>query len=133
MTAARSTYRAWLGKAESDLLTIENNVAAERVPWDAVCFHAQQAAEKTLKAFLVLHGAIPARTHDLTALLAECLRFDASLAGLQAECDTLSTYAVAARYPDDVLSIDERIGRDTISAMYRVRASLLTHFPQEDS
>lgn len=31
---------AWLEKADSDLLCIENNLAATRVPWDAVVFHA---------------------------------------------------------------------------------------------
>ncbi len=35
-----TNYRAWLAKAESDLLNIENNVQADRVPWDTVCFHA---------------------------------------------------------------------------------------------
>ncbi len=46
MTPLEAGTRAWLGKAESDLLCIENNVVAQRVPWDVVVFHAQQAAEK---------------------------------------------------------------------------------------
>lgn len=36
----------WVEKAEHDLLNIDNNLAASHVPWDTVCFHAQQAAEK---------------------------------------------------------------------------------------
>src|SRR5436309_7755862 len=40
--------QAWIEKAESDFLCIENNLAAKRVPWDVVAFHAQQAAEKML-------------------------------------------------------------------------------------
>lgn len=32
----------WLAKAENDLLNIRNNLHASRVPWDTVCFHAQQ-------------------------------------------------------------------------------------------
>lgn len=42
---------SWVAKADSDLLCIANNLNHPQVPWDAVCFHAQQAAEKMLKAF----------------------------------------------------------------------------------
>ena len=45
--------RAWVQRAEHDLLNIENNLVAARVPWDTVCFHAQQSAEKYLKALLI--------------------------------------------------------------------------------
>ena len=33
--------RAWFNKAENDLLTVRNNLAAEVVPADMVCFHCQ--------------------------------------------------------------------------------------------
>lgn len=33
--------RAWVLKAEHDLLNIENNLAAREIPWDTVGFHAQ--------------------------------------------------------------------------------------------
>jgi len=69
MSAPESNYSTWLAKADNDFLNIQNNLRAERVPWDTVCFHAQQAAEKLLKAFLVYRGQLPARTHDLVVLL----------------------------------------------------------------
>lgn len=59
MSSRRSNYVAWLAKADNDLLNIDNNLAAEQVPWDTVCFHAQQVAEKVLKAYLVYHGQRP--------------------------------------------------------------------------
>ena len=49
MTPLEAGARAWVEKAENDLLCIENNLVAQRVPWDVVVFHAQQAAEKLLK------------------------------------------------------------------------------------
>lgn len=61
MSVPQTNYRAWLRKVDSDLLNVENNLAAGRVPWDTVCFHAQQAAEKSLKALLVFHGREPQR------------------------------------------------------------------------
>ncbi len=62
MNAPEANYRSWPRKARNDLLNIENNLQAENVPWDTICFHAQQAAEKLLKAFLVYHERMPART-----------------------------------------------------------------------
>ena len=40
MSAPETAYRAWLQKAEHDLLNVENNLAASRTPWGTVCFHA---------------------------------------------------------------------------------------------
>jgi HEPN domain-containing protein len=43
----------WVEKAEADLLTSRREYRARKSPnYDAVCFHAQQAAEKYLKAVL---------------------------------------------------------------------------------
>ena len=62
MSRPESNVRAWPRKAEHDVLNIENNLAATEIPWDTVCFHAQQAAEKLLKGFLVSHGRDVTRT-----------------------------------------------------------------------
>ncbi len=97
--SAPDAVQLWLAKAQSDLLNIANNLAAHRVPWDTVCFHAQQAAEKTLKAFLVSHGSRPPRTHDCVALLEWCAQYDPSLAEHRATCVDLGQFAVAPRYP----------------------------------
>lgn len=47
--------RQWLAKAKNDLLNADNNLKADEVPYDTVCFHCQQAAEKLLKAYLVVY------------------------------------------------------------------------------
>ncbi len=38
--------RQWISRAENDLLNVRNNLAAQEIPWDTICFHSQQAAEK---------------------------------------------------------------------------------------
>mgnify|MGYP000307964815 CR=1 FL=1 len=43
-----------------------------------ICFHAQQAVEKYLKAFLILHDIDFPRTHDVDYLLLECRKIDRS-------------------------------------------------------
>lgn len=46
----------WLDKADEDFRVAERELAAEPPASGAVCFHAQQAVEKTMKAFLVEYG-----------------------------------------------------------------------------
>ena len=44
----------WVEKAEHDLTTAEHTLTLLKdCPFDTVCFHAQQCAEKYLKGFLV--------------------------------------------------------------------------------
>jgi HEPN domain-containing protein len=45
--------KQWLAKARNDLLNADNNLKADHIPFDTVCFHCQQAGEKLLKAYLV--------------------------------------------------------------------------------
>ncbi|MCP9449550.1 MAG: HEPN domain-containing protein [Nitrospira sp.] len=130
MSSPESNFSAWLRKADHDLLNIENNLAAKDIPWDTVCFHAQQAAEKLLKAFLVCHGRDLSKTHDLVALLAKCVECDARLADLESDCRKLTTHGVAARYPDDLFEPEEADGRDVVAAAYRVRTKILSLLPK---
>lgn len=124
-----SPYTAWLAKAANDYLAIQNNVNAVNVPWDVVCFHAQQCAEKILKAYLVLDGRTPERTHDLRLLLKRCLDINPSLAELDADCLNLTTQAIGPRYPDEFFDPSEDDARGAINALERVRARLLPLFP----
>jgi HEPN domain-containing protein len=63
-------HEKWVALAEEDWLVITNSLAAAQQPWHALGFHAQQAAEKYLKAFLVFKGVRPIFTHDLGIILA---------------------------------------------------------------
>lgn len=71
----------WAEKAEADYWTAGRELRARMHPnWDAVCFHAQQCAEKYLKAFLQQQAIAPPRTHSLIELLEACLPLDSSFA-----------------------------------------------------
>lgn len=117
---------AWLAKADHDLLNIRNNLGASEVPWDTVCFHAQQAGEKCLKAYLVSQEVAPERTHDLIKLLSRCLAIDPSLIDLEADCITLSAYGIFPRYPDDIEDLDEDDARPLVAAAERIRTRIVT-------
>lgn len=123
MTPREAGVAAWLEKADSDLLCIENNVAASRVPWDAVVFHAQQAGEKVLKALLVAAGAPVPRTHDLVALLSLLRSAGFDIAGARRDIEILSRFGAAVRYPDPVYSPTEEDGRETTAAALRLRST----------
>jgi HEPN domain-containing protein len=72
----------------------------EGCPFDTVCFHCQQAAEKYLKCLLTLLAIQAPRTHDLKAIAALIpleLRFPVRVEDLA----ELSPYAVDVRYADD--------------------------------
>lgn len=102
MDEATSTIvRQWLHKAESDLLNIRNNLAAERIPTDTVCFHAQQAIEKFLKAVLIANGRNIAKTHDLVKLLTDVADIIPELLQYEERLEEISEYSVGVRYPDD--------------------------------
>lgn len=96
---SNSDAAAWMQKAANDLLCIRNNLAAAEIPTDAVCFHAQQAAEKALKALLAARGTVPQRTHDLTTLLNDALVAGWAIDPLREPCEVVNPYSVAARYP----------------------------------
>jgi HEPN domain-containing protein len=92
----------WLHKAEGDFATVGREVRARRRPnYDAACFHAQQAAEKYLKAILQECGAEVPRTHNLIELLERCLTFDASLEHTRDLLLVLDRYSVRYRYPGE--------------------------------
>ena len=67
--------------------------------WDAVCFHAEQCAEKYLKAWLVEQGADFPKTHDLEVLARLCSPSLAEVEPLMDGLRFLTSYAVEIRYP----------------------------------
>ena len=102
-------FEKWFRKAENDLLVIKNNFASNEIPIDACCFHAQQAAEKYLKAYLVSKQINFPKTHDLQALINLCISINSSFNQITEPAIKLSDYAIAPRYPDafDDLTIDD--------------------------
>ncbi len=93
--------RQWLRKAGHDLQNIRNNLAADNVPTDTVCFHAQQAIEKLLKGLLVANGRNISKTHDLVKLLNDLSDIVPELLPYEERLEDISEYGVGVRYPDD--------------------------------
>ena len=90
----------WVRKAENDYSNAANTVQmGTDCPFDTICFHAQQCAEKYLKALLIMHLVHFPKIHDLeelAKLLPEGLDIGADIDQLR----ILSNSGVAGRYPD---------------------------------
>jgi HEPN domain-containing protein len=95
--------RQWLEIADSDLALAEH--ASKNmwpVPYAIICFHCQQAVEKYLKWFLVMHDIEPPRIHDLEELLKLCAAIAPQFSVIYEKCSVLSGYAVQGRYPNEI-------------------------------
>ncbi len=110
----------WVQKAEGDYATTGRELRARRQPnYDAACFHAQQTAEKYLKAFLHERGVIFPKIHNLVELLELCLPIDASFESQRNLLVLLDRYAVRYRYPGELA--DKAEARQAFKTITTVR------------
>lgn len=89
----------WLAHAESDLNLARLGKGRDDVLPDQVCFHAQQAAEKALKAVLLHRKVEFPFIHDIEALLEIMTQNGLGAPPDVADAGALTPYAVEARYP----------------------------------
>lgn len=97
-----SETQAWLAKARSDMEAGGILLAASSPRSDAAVFHAQQATEKVLKAFLAWHDQPFRKTHNLLELGEQCCAVDSTLEPLLRQSANLTEYAWKYRYPGDI-------------------------------
>jgi HEPN domain-containing protein len=117
--AASDEARRLLAKAAEDEYVLDRLLDDAAAPEAMVGFHAQQAAEKLLKAALFLAGAVPPRTHNLTQLLA---LVESSGFQLPANCEMLrwlTPYAVLYRYEGEAEDDEEQLVRQEVRQQLR--------------
>ena len=99
----------WLTHAKSDLNLARLARNHKTVLPEQVCFHAQQACEKALKAVLLCKGLEFPLVHDIEVLLEVAKTGGLRLPREVREAGALSPYAVEARYPgydEDITATD---------------------------
>jgi HEPN domain-containing protein len=99
----RELAKAWLQKAQNDLVTASQTLLLPDGPTDTVCFHAQQAVEKALKAALVGQNVAFPKIYDSLKLLDMVLPFAPELEMYRERLAELSGYAIEVRYPSDMV------------------------------
>ncbi len=97
----------WLRKAESDIEAARILVAEDLDDYEVAAFHAQQAVEKLIKAYLVRHQVEFSKTHEIEALRDLLASIDQTLAVKLADADELTPYAVDYRYPGDAGDVSQ--------------------------
>ncbi len=97
MKTVADLVRGWLRKAESDLTSAELCLDAGKA-LDTVCFHAQQAAEKLIKAYLISYGIDFPFIHNLEKLVELGAQHDPDFIGIKSLGQGLTPYAVELRY-----------------------------------
>lgn len=104
MSAPEEAERAakeWLRFAREDLLSAEGMLVDRSTQQPRhVCFGAQEAAEKAIKAVCVARQVEFPFSHDLEALAGR-LDPDAAVRSASPELAWLSQWAVASRYPGE--------------------------------
>ena len=90
---------AWVAKAEEDYRTTLSILRRQEPFTSIACFHAQQRAEKYLKAMLVARKRPFAKVHDLVQISDLSYQAGILVPVDQDALDRLSKFAVTARYP----------------------------------
>lgn len=104
--AKRQLVRSWLDKAQRDLAAARK-LATDPDPYlDTAIYHCQQAAEKAVKGYLVFRDQKIVKTHDVRYLLMQASAFEPRFSDRQEAGERVTPYAVAYRYPDEVLAPD---------------------------
>jgi HEPN domain-containing protein len=117
--------REWLRKAEEDLLVARELMERDRLSYNPVGFHAQQAAEKFLKALLTRHQIPFPKTHDIEELLILAEKVSAGIRSALRDAKALSPYGVEIRYPDERPDLTRSQGAEAVRLADRVRAAVM--------
>jgi len=91
--------REWLNRARSNLIKAHATKGVEGVYLEDVCFDAQQAAEKAIKAVLLSRKVDFPKVHDIAELLTLVRQAGMAVPDDIADATELTDYAVGTRYP----------------------------------
>ncbi len=127
--ARRELVARWLAKAEDDWRLCHRLVADSESYAEATAFHAQQAVEKYLKAFLTWHQVEFPQTHDIKRLLKLASAQDPSLTEGLSDAADLTAYAVEYRYPGEYAPVTRDDATDAVTMADRVRDRIRKRLP----
>lgn len=103
----------WLRFAKDDLDAAR--VGPDLISLEILCFHAQQAAEKALKAVLIDQSTDFPFTHDIGELLLILEEVGVSYAAGSPDASRLTRFAVSVRYPGLADPVTPEEYRDALS------------------
>ena len=117
----------WLEWAAGDLATAVAYRNDPSVPFRNSAYFAQQAAEKAIKAVILLDNRAIDRVHDLEALSRD-LPDDFAVPATIDELARLSDLAIDARYPDEGDTVDADTAARSIATATTILDAAMAHF-----
>ena len=126
----RDFVRQWLDKAEEDLKAGEILLNSDLEDFDSAGFHAQQAAEKFIKAVLVRYQIPFPKSHSIALLRGLVEQADKTLAARLSPADSLTPYGVEFRYPGESEPVSREQGFQAVQLARQVREQILSHLKE---
>jgi HEPN domain-containing protein len=111
--------KSWIAHAEEDFAAAKALIRLKKPLLSGASFHAQQSAEKYLKALLILKDIDFPKTHDLPTLNTMCNEAGILSGLIPQQLIDLTEYAVHRRYPGDQPTVEE--AKDAIEIAKSVR------------
>jgi HEPN domain-containing protein len=97
--AAQELVRDWLTRASHDLQAAQILATPENQWLDTAIYHCQQAAEKSVKAWLQSNDDPFPKTHDIEELVERALSINPDFRKFAKAASVLTPYVSAFRYP----------------------------------
>jgi len=112
----------WFRYGDTDLGYAEHGLSMRPKPYELICYHCQQSAEKYLKGYLYCRGIeeVP-KTHLLDKLCAMCSEHDIVFDEILKQCAALTEYGVQSRYPDEIY-IDEGLTKKALEYAKQIKS-----------
>jgi HEPN domain-containing protein len=117
--AIRELVAEWLHRAKADL-AVAAMTEDERIEPEILAFHAQQSAEKALKALLVQKQVEFPPVHAIGLLLNLCRKAGFQGTEVLAEAVALTRYAVTTRYPGEEEPVTRQDAREATTLALQV-------------
>ena len=105
--------REWISRARSNLVLAKSRILGAYL--EDLCFAAQQAAEKSIKAVMIAREVDFPYVHDLGSLLALLEETGEIVPEAIRTAVSLTTYATATRYPNADTPVTEQEYREAIT------------------
>jgi len=119
--------QGWLKKADSDLAVATLTLNTKSDDYFIAAFHAQQAVEKYLKAFLVWRQVPFPKTHEIKKLLSLFPTEDAELVKGLSEADWLTPFGIEFRYPSEEVA-DLETAKKAVEQAKKVQSMVVECF-----
>lgn len=123
--------KQWLSYADEDLRLARHALTlSSGSPYRLIAYHAQQCAEKHIKAYLVHKRVDFPYTHNISHLLELCANYGSWAETLQ-DAEELTPYSITTRYPGEDEAVTKEEAVRAVDVASRVREVIRDVLMQE--